>query len=181
MSRTLFTPIGAAPQTPESVGRPDRAALSGLLDGHHRVLCAINPDAIGREVVDSVAVALRGRDCRLGIVSAARFEMPLDASACLRPTPLDRRARLIVDHQRKLDRMVRELGLRDAEVFATAGMPREEIHRVAELWRADLVLFARAARTGLKPRSGNGSFAVAAIDDACGIAHRSVIARLLGA
>lgn len=158
------------------------ATLAALLAGHRRILCAIDPDAVGRAILRRVSLALTGRECRLGIISAARFELPVDALACVWPTPLDRRARLIVDCQRRLDRLVGELGLRDAEVFATAGTPSREIRDAARLWQADIVLYARSAGTGLRSRRRHapGDLDIVALDDDGRPARRSAIARLFG-
>lgn len=140
-------------------------SLARLLSGRRRVLCAIEPDETGRRIVARIAATLAGSNARLGVVSAAWFELPVDASACLFPTPLDRRARLVVERQRALDRLVDELRLSEAEVFATAGVPSREILDVARLWNADLVLYARSAGTGLRPRKGRTGPAIAGLGD----------------
>lgn len=153
--------------------------LASIVAGHRRVLCAISPDDAGKRIVQRVVAALAGGDghrASLGIVSAAHFELPLDASACLYPTPLDRRVRLIIDRQRALDRLVAELGLHEAEVFATAGTPRREIRELAALWHADLLLFARNAGTGLRNRRGNAAIcATVGLDDDGGVTKRSLL------
>lgn len=169
------------PAPPAADSRAEGAALAQLLAGYRRVLCAIVPDAGGRQILQRVAGAAAGRDCRLGIVSAAPFALPIEASACLFPTPLDRRARLIVARQRELDQLVLELGLREAEVFATAGVPSAAIRDVARLWQADLVLFARAADTGLRQRRARpGGFDAVALDGDGRIARPTFIERLFG-
>jgi nucleotide-binding universal stress UspA family protein len=154
-------------------------SLAGILSGCRRVLCAINPDDAGRRIVQRVVALLDGRDVRLGVVSAASFELPFEGVASLYPTPLDRRARLIVERQRALDALVAGLGLRDIEIFATAGVPKREIADLAALWRADLLLFARAAGTGLRQRR-LAACTVVALDDKGDVAAGSLIERWLG-
>lgn len=164
--------------------RRDRRGVSlpQLLAGYRGVLCAIAPDAAGRQIVERVGAAIGGRDCRLGVASTVPFDLPLDASACIFPTPLDRRARLIVERQRTLDDLVRELALPHAEVFALAGDPAGEIRALARLWRADVVLFARSAGTGMRNRRGRrGGFDAVGLDDHGGVAPATLAERLMGA
>lgn len=184
MSKVLTSSSVLAPTPPalaKGETRPGEVSLPRLLAGYRGILCAIAPDAAGRRIVQRVAAAIGGRDCRLGIVSAAPFELPVDASACLFPTPLDRRARLVVARQRALDALVKELGLPEAAVFASAGHPADEIRDIADLWHADIVLFARSAKTGLRTRHGrHGRFDAVALDDDGRIAGPSFLERLLG-
>jgi uncharacterized membrane protein YfcA len=81
-----------------------------------------------------------------------------------------------------IDRLVGELGLRDAEVLATAGMPSRDIRDAARLWQADIVLCACSAGTGLRSagRRAKGGFAVVGLDDDGRALRRSAIARLSG-
>lgn len=185
MSNVIYPPSILAPLGADEnhVSAPTGVvSLPRLLAGYRSVLCAIEPDPVGRRIVARVADVM-GRHGRFGIVSAAHFDLPVDASACLFPTPLDRRARLIVERQQALDALVTELRLSEAEVFATAGNPGVEVNGVAALWQADVVLFARSAKIGLRTQRGGARrrFDTVALDDEGLIAGVTWLEKLFGA
>lgn len=156
--------------------------LADTLRGYNKILCAIEPDAAGRQLLWRVSKAACITGSKIAVVSVARFEMPLDASACLRPTPLDRRARLVHQRQREIDELVNSLELSNVEVFATAGIPRRQILELARSWGADLVIHNRSSRFGLRRKQGrqSGSFDVMALGNDGQVIQPPWLVRLLG-